>query len=359
MVRAVFISLANLFDQSASRSVLGVVVVSGFLLLVFLFWRFRAQRCARLNQAHFSRQLISVQEEERARIARELHDGLGQDLLVIKNTAAMAASKEPESEHWEQISELSSNVLSEVRDLSHTLRLPVLDSLGLTRALRSMATQLTDSAGLVCEIALEDIDDLLPPEVEISLFRSAQELIGNAVRHSQGATIKLLAKPIGNQVLLRVSDDGCGYNPQRLAKRGLGINSVRERVGLLGGEYDVDTAPQQGTRVTIRIPVPEPPLGSEERQRQQSQRQRLAFASGLALVAMVFGTFYLLLSGRMDDAAAQQAEVESARTAIHQALGLPSVTPAQPTPSPDGGKTNIPPNRKTSATRRTARFRPG
>jgi two-component sensor histidine kinase len=271
----------------------------------------------------------------------------------------MAASKEPESERWEQISELSSNVLSEVRDLSHTLRPPVLDSLGLTRALHSMATQLTDSAGLVCEIALEDIDDLLPPEAEISLFRSAQELIGNAVRHSHGATIKLLAKPIGNQVLLRVSDDGCGYNPQRLAKRGLGINSVRERVGLLGGEYDVDTAPQQGTRVTIRIPVPEPPLGSEERQRQQSQRQRLAFASGLALVAMVFGTFYLLLSGRMDDAAAQQAEVESARTAIHQALGLPSVIPAQPTPSPDGGKTNIPPNRKTSATRRTPRFRPG
>ena len=69
MVRAVFISLAKLFAQSASRSVWGVVVVSGFLLLVFLFWRFRAQRRARLNEADFSRQLISVQEGERSRIA--------------------------------------------------------------------------------------------------------------------------------------------------------------------------------------------------------------------------------------------------------------------------------------------------
>ncbi len=216
MVRAVFEAFAILFSQSASRGIWGALLGLGLLLLGLLFWRLRVQRRARMDQAAFSRQFIAVQEEERARIARELHDGLGQDLLVIKNTAAMGASGDVsrEPERWEQVSVLSSNVLSEVRSLSHDLRPPVLDSLGLTRALRSMATQLSESAGLECEIDLVDIDDLLPPEVEISLFRAAQELVGNAVQHSNGARVELKARTLDGEVLLRVSDDGSGYAPE-------------------------------------------------------------------------------------------------------------------------------------------------
>ena len=181
-----------------------------------------------------------------------------------------------------------------------------------------MATQLSESAGLECEIDLVDIDDLLPPEVEISLFRAAQELVGNAVQHSNGARVKLKARTLDGEVLLRVSDDGAGYAPERLAKRGLGINSVRERVALLGGEYHVDTAKQQGTRATVRIPIPEKPLTPIELHR---QRKRLAIAGGVALVVLLLGILWLVAPGQSNDLEVVQARVEAARVAIHQALG--------------------------------------
>ena len=198
-----------------------------------------------------------------------------------------------------------------------------------------MAVRLTESAGLECEIELDDIDELLPSEVEISLFRAAQELVGNAVKHSHGARIELHARVAGGDVLLRVRDDGCGYAPRRLAKRGLGINSVRERVRLLGGEYHVDTAAQQGTCATVRVPIPVTPHTPGER-----QGHRLAIAVGSAVAVLLLGGLWLADRGQSDDAAMVQARVEAARVAIHQALGLPRSIPDKPVG--DTGNRSIP-----------------
>ncbi|MBL9167284.1 MAG: hypothetical protein JNN07_06050 [Verrucomicrobiales bacterium] len=236
------------------------------LVLIWVITRLRrgwiAERRRRSQEA-LSRQLLVSQEAERKRIAAELHDSLGQNLLIIKNQLYLAQRKMP-AESALQLDEISQSVsqsLTEVREISHNLRPYQLDRLGLTKALESVVTKVADSGSLRVESQFADIDGLFSPEGEINIFRIVQESFNNILKHSEAATVSFSIARVANQVRIRIDDDGRGFDYRRATSnrdgaRGCGLASLSERVRILRGSFLCDSAPSQGTRLTFEIPVP-------------------------------------------------------------------------------------------------------
>jgi signal transduction histidine kinase len=219
----------------------------------------------RRTQEAFSRQLLASQEAERKRIAAELHDGLGQQLLIIKNRLYLAQEQvngnAPAAE-LEEISQTVSQTIAEVREISHNLRPYQLDRLGLTKAVRATVKKIADSGSLRIESEIGDIDGLFSPEGEINFYRIVQESLNNILKHSAAATARIRIERANGRLTMRIEDDGRGFDSRRTAEdaapvRGFGLTGLGERVRILGGRFDCASAPGEGTKLTFEIPVPQ------------------------------------------------------------------------------------------------------
>lgn len=222
----------------------------------------RLERERRL-QREFSQRLMESQEQERRRLAAELHDSLGQNLLVIKNRALIGLRHENQaprmSQELAQVSELASQSLREVRAMAHELRPFQLDELGLTQAIAHIARRLGDASGIDVETDLEDLDGALPKSAEIHFFRSVQECLTNIAKHSGARTACVQVRREGDHLAALIRDDGCGFEV-RAPGAGFGLRSLRERVGTLGGRIEFESRPGTGVRVHIRVPIAQPVL---------------------------------------------------------------------------------------------------
>jgi signal transduction histidine kinase/ligand-binding sensor domain-containing protein len=220
--------------------------------------RVRRLKRVREQQQAFSRQLIESQETERKRIAAELHDSVGQDLLVIKNRADLggqtAALSMEAGQQFAQISETASHVIQGVREITSNLRPTLLDHLGLTRALRSMAERVTQSSGIPVTVDLEPIDGQLPANADIHLYRIAQEALTNITKHSGASRATIHGRVLDKLVILAISDNGGGMDLLNAAGRGMGLGGIAERARLLGGSAECHSAPGLGTRWCIQVP---------------------------------------------------------------------------------------------------------
>ncbi|MEP7340240.1 MAG: two-component regulator propeller domain-containing protein [Acidobacteriota bacterium] len=229
-------------------------------------WRIRQLRREQQKQVAFSRQLIEAHESERGRLAGELHDSLGQDLLVIKNWALVGLTTTEEDnsarEMLSEIAEATSHAIEDCREISHNLRPLQLDFVGLTEALRGMINRVANSSSLRIEAHLDDLTGVLPKEAEINLYRIVQESLNNIVKHARASRVKIAvrrelapARKGASRITVRIEDDGRGFDPAALAngKRGLGLSSITERTRMLGGEVVIDSAPGRGTSVTVTI----------------------------------------------------------------------------------------------------------
>jgi len=243
----------------AGFAVLGLLWLAGYVQIV----RLRRQRA---RQLEFSRQLLESQEQERKRIAGELHDSLGQNLLVAKNlalTGANACAREPvAAKALAAISDCLSTALTETRNISKALRPPELDRLGLTKALCGMVQRAGEASGIACRIHIEDIDGLLPESQEINVYRLVQEGMNNVVRHSRAREAVVEIRHHPDHLALRLADDGVGFDPgARVSEEsaGSGIKAMQERALVAGGEFRLTSQPGNGTTLDIRIPVQPPP----------------------------------------------------------------------------------------------------
>lgn len=235
-------------------------------LVGFAFVLYR-RRIDRLKLAHaareeFSRRLIESQEEERRRIAAELHDQLGQDLVVIKNWALVglggaAPSNSPEAERLREISETAAHAIEEVREIAYNLGPYQLERLGLARTIEEMIGRVSAPSGVRFSVRTEGLDGALPKESELSLYRVVQEAVTNVVKHSGAAHASLEVARGAGRLRVTVSDDGRGFTHDGGGRggRGFGLRGMAERVRLLGGVWAVRTAPGGGTVVEIQIPL--------------------------------------------------------------------------------------------------------
>ena len=222
-----------------------------------------AARRSRAAQEAFSQRLIESQEHERRRIAGELHDGLGQELLVVKNRALLALQSDglhpPVREQLRQISDVVTQSLEGVRLLVHNLTPRQLDHLGLTAALRSMIDAVAGAAGLALDATVDNVDDLLPVDDQLNLYRVVQEGLSNVVHHAGAARAEVRVWHAGDSLGVIIADDGRGFRVQRDGRGrlagGFGLSGIAERVRILGGQVEVVSAPGRGTRLAVSVPV--------------------------------------------------------------------------------------------------------
>jgi PAS domain S-box-containing protein len=209
----------------------------------------------------YTLQLIASQEAERKRIAAELHDSMGQNLLLIKNLAQMAEHSPNVGPLYEQvatINHLARLCIDEARRISRDLHPYQLDHLGLKRALEAMIEHTAQASSIIFNSKFERVDELFSGDAAMNLYRIVQESVNNVMKHSQARQVSIRMERDIHEVLLRIEDDGVGFVPDQVGKRkGLGLKNISERVRMLGGRLTMVSSPGQGTRIEASFPIVE------------------------------------------------------------------------------------------------------
>jgi signal transduction histidine kinase len=219
---------------------------------------------AEKERVELLRRLVSSQELERRRIARDIHDQLGQRLtalrLKIASLKELSADNEGYAARVNRLQEIAERLDSEVSFLAWELRPSALDDLGLVNAVGAFVNEWS----LHHEIAADFHSAKLPTEklnaeIETHLYRITQEALNNITKHAKANHVTVLFEKRPEEVVLIIEDDGCGFNPadgngSGDATRGLGLTGMRERATLVGGNVEIETAVGRGTTVFVRIP---------------------------------------------------------------------------------------------------------
>lgn len=232
------------------------------------------RREARLKRAHaaqqaFSRRLIASQEAERKRIAAELHDSIGQSLIIIKNLATLVSGMATDGgrERADEISTEASQAIAEVREIAQNLRPHHLDRLGLTKALEALVRKAAGASQIAFTADMDRLDGVFPKDAEINVYRVVQEGVNNILKHSQATQARVTARRSRSQVLLTLHDNGRGFTAPATATAtpvmgdessgptGFGLTGIVERVTLLGGRADVRSVPGQGTTISVAFDI--------------------------------------------------------------------------------------------------------
>lgn len=265
------------FAESAERrlgATVGVIVVLALLVAgTTMFYQtrledtavaqYQASLRANLELERLSRRLLSLQEDERQRIARELHDDYGQRMASLLFELSAVNEREdlaPEvRETAQKIEEGLRNVAKDLQQLSRSLHSAVLDKIGLEAAIRSDCTQLRKRAEWEISLESSDVPRRLPPPVSLAVYRVFQEALQNALKHAGIRRLVVSLKIEGEELVLRVKDFGGGFDTEAAYQRGsLGLVSMRERLRMVGGRLLIHSEIGKGTEIEARLPVPMP-----------------------------------------------------------------------------------------------------
>ncbi|HEY6372609.1 MAG TPA: PAS domain S-box protein [Candidatus Sulfotelmatobacter sp.] len=225
---------------------------------------------ARATVIEFSGRLLRAGEEERARIARELHDDINQRLALLANglqEAEQAASADKDGSRGQELHllwQLTNEIANDIQHMSHQLHPSKLHYLGLTSTVRQLCNEFAQQHKIEIECMVKGLPDDLDERVSLNLFRTVQESLRNVVKHSKASHVKVELSCPSSVLHLCVSDDGVGFNPEEIrADHGLGLVSMRERLRSVGGEFSIWSKPSRGTLVQGRVPVPRKHAPSE------------------------------------------------------------------------------------------------
>jgi signal transduction histidine kinase len=197
-------------------------------------------------------------EQERARVARELHDGVGQVMtalrLGLQVLDATLPAGDPARPRVVEAGKLVDEAMDEVRRIAMNLHPAALDRLGLVEALGGLCEGVASRAGVPVSFAADPLPAGLPTAVEAACYRVVQEGLNNSVRYADASGIDVRLEARGDRVAVSVTDDGRGFDATA-PRRGLGLRGMEDRAALLGGDFDLRTAPEEGTSVRASFPV--------------------------------------------------------------------------------------------------------
>ncbi len=242
---------------------LDVVAVAVFLVTALIIAKLMSRLRRMREEALLSvnRALIDAEERERARIARDLHDDIGQRLALLAIKFEQLRTDIPDATAEELITmdklgEELTETSNDIQALAHSLHSPKLEYLGLVRTARSFCREFGNQRKLEIDFKSKELPDAVPTEVSLSLFRILQEALQNSAKHS--GTKQVVVELFGTEdtVHLIVRDSGQGFNLQTATRDGgLGLVSMQERIKLVKGELSIDSQPMRGTTITARVPI--------------------------------------------------------------------------------------------------------
>ncbi|QMU27772.1 sensor histidine kinase [Adhaeribacter radiodurans] len=263
------------FTESSLQlgSFIEAVVLSYALASKFNFYKLekeQVQAQAMQQAIAFSQELIQSQENERKRIAAELHDSVGQSLILIKNRILLLKKRldDPEkvARHADDLTETVAHTISEIRGISYGLRPFQLDMLGLTQSINGLVDEVSEGSGIDIRVNADSIDNLFPKEQEINVYRIIQECLNNIVKHSAATSARVNIVREDGLVHLSVEDNGKGINPTNatnsVPKSGFGLRGMQERLSILAGKLQIKSAVPQGTVIQITLPVKPVPVAT-------------------------------------------------------------------------------------------------
>jgi PAS domain S-box-containing protein len=221
--------------------------------------RIEAEKALRAKE--ILQQLVGAQEDERKRIARDLHDELGQKLTALRLKLESIRKMCEDDDLCSQIDEtqlIAKHIDDDVDFLAWELRPAALDHLGLAAALDNYVREWSRHAGITAETHFTGIkNQRLRPEIETNLYRITQEALNNTHKHAKAKSVNIIVEGHDGSVVLIIEDDGTGFDPESTINRskGLGLIGMRERAALVGGTLEIESAPEQGTTIFVRVPA--------------------------------------------------------------------------------------------------------
>ncbi|MBD78989.1 MAG: hypothetical protein CL840_08730 [Crocinitomicaceae bacterium] len=249
--------------QIQSLVVISVLVI---LLGLLLFFSIRKRQELKHNKALLnerqkgSEAVIQATEEERKQIAKDLHDGIGQQLAAVKLSWENTINKwkkgdRPVKEEYEKMGKLIDETSSDVRSISHRMMPRVLQEKGMISAIEEMLNLSLDPDKITYRFEHFQIDRRLSPRLEVSIYRIIQELIKNIITHSNASEVHIQLMQVKKQLILVVEDNGVGIDPKNNKSDGIGLLSLKGRVDSFQGQINFEPSPNSGTLVTVRIPL--------------------------------------------------------------------------------------------------------
>jgi len=244
-----------------------IILIASFVIIgLILFYKIRISVLKREQRVQrvFAKKLMEAVDQERRRIAAELHDSIGQDLMAIRNGVQLSLkSLSYPSELAQKLNEISTiarDAINEVREISYNLHPHHLDRLGLTRAIEANIHQTTKSAGIVVKTRIDNINDLFFKEQEIHVFRIVQEGLNNILKHAAASEARIEIKKTTQMIYIIIQDNGNGfdyraYRQKQLEREGIGLNGINERVTILKGKVSIKSALSKGTTLKIELPI--------------------------------------------------------------------------------------------------------
>jgi two-component system NarL family sensor kinase len=224
-----------------------------------IFVTFDQRKLANAVQKQLTQRVIETQERERSRLARELHDGISQELLGVRYAMELAGRRagdvSPELNRAieETISTLNTTI-REIRNISHDLRPRVLDDIGLVAAIKNLSEKFSARSGVAISVDADGFVDDLVPDARTALFRVTQEALSNVERHAGASRVALRLWNERGRTRMQISDDGRGVDFSRTPQaRGLGMENMRERIGHFGGVLLID-GDANGMRLLLMLP---------------------------------------------------------------------------------------------------------